>query len=75
MKADDHKRCTYVNLSSLATASRPNQIRVYQLGCGVPCRLGFYDPFFGLLRFWDSANGQLNSVGKNKQGRPRGYHP
>ena len=35
MNPGNGKRCTYVCLSSLSTANRPNQIRVYQLGFGL----------------------------------------
>jgi hypothetical protein len=38
------------------------------MGCALPDRLGFYDPFSGLPTFWNPTTGQLNSVGQDGQG-------
>lgn len=73
MNADDGKRYAYVSLSSLPTSSHPNSIPVCQLGRGLPCRLGFYDPFSNLPRFWNPQPGNSTAwerTGKVTAGMP-----
>lgn len=67
MNPDSGKRYIYVSLFRFPTAKGLNQIRVDLLGCGLPYRLGFYNPFSDLPMFWDPVAGKFDSVGKDGQ--------